>query len=382
MIIKSLLDTDFYKYTMGQVALHQFPEAQVRYEFKCRNVANWTNAHVSRIIEEVSSFCDLKLNCDEIDYLKSLGIFKDSYLDFLKVYKPDYNNFDISLKNGELKISVEGSWFTAIYWEVPLLAIVNEVYFENDYEAINSGVERLAKKTEVSNALENPFKFADFGTRRRFSADWHSDVVEHLKDNCNNFIGTSNVMLAMNNGLKPIGTMAHEFLQIGQAVAPLIDSQRFMLESWLKEYRGKLGIALTDIVGFDAFLRDFDHYLANAYSGLRHDSGNPYVWATKALAHYYKLGIDTKTKTLVFSDGLNFDIANRIHRAYSNVINIQFGIGTHITNDFENITPLQIVMKIVECNGQPVAKISDSVGKGMCNDPEYVSHLRKVFKIK
>ena len=387
MIIRSLLDTDLYKFTMGQVALHQFPEAQVKYAFKCRNQADWTDDQVSEIKSEVREFCDLKLTSEELSYLKSLDLFKDSYLDFLKLYSPDYNDFSIELlSNGELKVEVTGSWFTTIYWEVPLLAIVNEVYFKNDLwlsdGTFAGGFNKLSDKVDKVRKFDDSFKFADFGTRRRYSRDWQDTVVKEFKSLSNNFVGTSNLMFAMKYDLTPIGTMAHELFQIGQVMAPLIDSQKFMLESWLKEYRGKLGIALTDIFGFDAFLNDFDSHFATAFDGLRHDSGNPFTWADKALAHYYKLGINTKVKTLVFSDGLDIDRAKLIHDSYNNVINTSFGIGTDLTNNFDNITPLQIVMKIVECNGQPVAKVSDSIGKVHCSDKGYINYIKKVFLIK
>lgn len=383
-IIKSLLDTDLYKFTMGQVALHQFPWVNAEYEFKCRNQANWTKEHVNRIREEVLHFCSLRFTEDELDYLRGIRFFKDSFVDFLKLYQPDIRHFDMGLHTdtGELYITVNGPWFLTVFWEVPLLAIVNEVYFENKQtpDTFESGTQKIRDK--VAFSIKNPFPFVDFGTRRRFSGAWHESVLKHLMYS-DSFKGTSNVHLAKKLGLTPIGTMAHEFLQVGQALdAPLIDSQKRMLQAWVDEYRGDLGIALTDIVGFDAFLADFDLYFAKLYDGLRHDSGEPTMWASKAIQHYVDLGIDPRTKTLVFSDGLNMQKAADLHKAYSGMINVSFGIGTNLTNDFDTITPLQIVMKIVECNGRPVAKISDSPGKGMCRDPEYIKYLKKVFQIK
>jgi len=385
MIVTSLLDTDLYKFTMGQVALHQFPWVNVEYEFKCRNDAEWTPAKVGRIRHELEHFSLLKFTEDELDYLRNIRFFKDSYIDFLKLYRPDLSHLNVEHKDGELSITVKGPWFLTVYWEVPVLAIANEVYF-SDYatdELLENGLKKLIDKIEVAKASR--FSFVDFGTRRRFSHDWHDEVIDRLScsDLIEQFRGTSNVFFAKNYGLTPIGTMAHEFLQVGQALdVPLIDSQKRMLQAWVDEYRGDLGIALTDVVGFDAFLRDFDLYFAKLYDGLRHDSGDPFWWAAAAIEHYKKLGIDPKTKTLVFSDGLSLEKAKALYDGLNKDINVSFGIGTNLTNDFDGITPLQIVMKIVECNGRPVAKISDSAGKGMCRDEEYVKYLKKVFQIK
>jgi len=380
MIIKSLLDTDLYKFTMGQVALHQFPWASVKYKFKCRNEANWSVGHLVRIKEEIEHFCSLRFTKDELSYLESIRFFQPSYTDFLKFYSPDSNHVSVKLVDGELQVSVEGPWFLTVYWEVPLLAIISEVYTEEiSLNQFPRALERLEKKKEI--AKQYGFSFADFGTRRRFSRDWHDLVIENLVG-LPNFTGTSNVYLAKKYDIKPIGTMAHEFLQVGQALdVPLHQSQSRMLQSWVDEYRGDLGIALTDVITFDAFLKDFDSYFAKLYDGLRHDSGCPDVWARKAINHYKALGIDPKTKTLVFSDGLDFEKAAHLHTIFSDKANVSFGIGTNLTNDLGGLTPLQIVMKIVECNGRPVAKISDSSGKSMCEDAEYVKYLKKVFDV-
>jgi len=389
-MVDSLLDTDLYKFTMGQVALHQFPWVNVRYEFKCRNEAHWTEKHLEEIMSSVNKFCTLKLTEDELEYLSSIRFFKKSFIDFLKLYRPDSSHFDMKLEDGELKISVEGPWFLTVYWEVPLLAIISEVYFKGMDEKLSTngwesfyykGKVKLSEKIDIANDVG--FPFADFGTRRRFSSYWHREVIEQLKKHSSTFIGTSNVMLAKEFNIKPIGTMAHEFLQVGQALdVPLIDSQKRMLQAWVDEYRGDLGIALTDVIGIDAFLKDFDLYFAKLYDGLRHDSGEPSLWAGMVIQHYVDLGIDPRTKSLVFSDGLDFEKAAKLYKAYKSMAKVSFGIGTNLTNDLDGIIPLQIVMKIVKCNGRPVAKISDSPGKGMCKDDEYVAYLKKVFGVK
>ncbi len=282
----------------------------------------------------------------------------------------------------------------AMFFEVFVLAIVNELYFSalSNASVIEEGQRRLDKKVELlhqyavkQEKYDNntpPFIVADFGTRRRFSKVWQAHVVETLhKAEPKIVSGTSNVYLAKKLGMTPIGTMAHEFMQAFQALdVRLRDSQKAALEAWVHEYRGDLGIALTDVVGMDAFLRDFDLYFAKLFDGLRHDSGDPYVWGDKAIAHYKKLKIDPRTKILTFSDGLDLNKAWNLHQYFRGQIRTSFGIGTNLTNDM-GITPINIVLKLVECNGQPVAKLSDSPGKTMINNDTYLAYLRQVFEV-
>jgi nicotinate phosphoribosyltransferase len=233
------------------------------------------------------------------------------------------------------------------------------------------------------------FQFADFGTRRRFSQDWQETVVGFMarkdyktmgiRDQVG-FVGTSNVYLAKKFGVKPIGTMAHEYICLfqGTGEVPVAESQKKALQTWVDVYRGDLGIALSDTLGFDKFLRDFDKYFANLYEGVRQDSGNEFEWADRRITHYEKLGIDPKTKHLVFSDGLTFPRAVELLKHVNGRAKVSFGVGTNLTNDV-GVKPLQIVMKLVEVNGNPVAKLSDSPGKTMCEDQEYISYLLKAI---
>ena len=194
--------------------------------------------------------------------------------------------------------------------------------------------------------------------------------------------GTSNVHLAREYDLKPIGTMAHEWLMAHQQLGPrLVDSQQAALDCWVREYRGQLGIALTDCITMDAFLDDFDLYFAKLFDGLRHDSGDPLAWAEKAIAHYRRLGIDPLSKTLVFSDGLDMPKALQLFRALRGKINVSFGIGTNLTCDIPGVEPMNIVLKMTACNGHPVAKISDAPGKTQCRDENFVAYLRHVFNV-
>lgn len=386
-IIKSLLDTDLYKLTMMQVALHQFNTTDVEYTFKCRNKANWTLGMLGDINEELDEYCKLRFTERELNYLASLPFIKSNFIDFLRLYQPNRDHINAYIDaDGQLQVDVKGPWYLTIPFEVPVLAIVNETYFtrslsSTELEAkLENGRYRLEQK--VVTARSQGFPFADFGTRRRFMGEWQEEVVKTFSK-LPNFVGTSNIYLAMKYDLKPIGTMAHEYIMAGagQDEVRLVKSQSYMLQKWVDEYRGLLGTALTDTYGFDAFLKDFDLYFAKLYDGLRHDSGDPMIWAEKAIAHYESLGIDPMTKNLVFSDGLNMDKASTLWTALKDRAKISFGIGTYLTNDFEGVTPLQIVMKITTCNGHPVAKISDSAGKGMCKDDSYVAYVKKVFKI-
>jgi len=383
MIIKSLLDTDLYKFTMGQVVFHKFPDAMVEYTFKCRNEDVDLTPYTSEIIAEIDNLCNLRFQDDEIKYLRKLGWFKPSYLEFLKLLKLDSKCVQITSYHGQFGLNIVGPWLSTIYFEVPVLAIINEVYFRN--KAVPGvGQERLTEKIELINhKADDNFKFSDFGTRRRYSFEWQHYIIGELfrKTLPYRFTGTSNVYLAKKYGISPIGTMAHEFIQACQAFVRIRDSQKFAFQTWADEYRGDLGIALSDTLGMDAFLNDFDKYFAKLFDGARHDSGDPFVWCDKLIEHYKKLKIDPMTKTAVFSDGLTFPKAIELAERYKGKINTAFGIGTNLMNDF-SFCPLNIVIKMAQCNGCSVAKISDTLSKQMCKDEDYLNYLKKVFNIE
>lgn len=374
-IITSLLDQDLYKLTMMQAVLHQFPGAHVKYEFKCRNINNLSEVISPSEIEwELDVLCSRCFLDDELEYLRSIRFFKPDFLDFLRIFRLDQRFVKVSVaNNSDLKIEIEGPWLHTILFEVFVLAIINERFGRKHSEL--AGESRLKAKAEW--LLDKPIGIVEFGTRRRHSAAWQHKVYETLIKA--GIRGTSNVLLAKKTNTKPYGTMAHEWLQAGQALGPrLRDSQAYMLEAWVKEYRGDLGIALTDVIGVDAFLQDFDLYFAKLYDGVRHDSGCPMEFAKKVILHYEKLGIDPLTKQIVFSDSLDFEKAAEIQREFQGDIRVSFGIGTFLTNDMGYRAP-NTVIKMTMCNGQPVAKISDSPGKSMCKDEQYVSYLKKVF---
>jgi nicotinate phosphoribosyltransferase len=398
MIITSLLDTDLYKFTMMQVVLHQFPGAQVEYRFKCRNPGVNLAAHAAEIREEIRSLCGLHFQESELAYLRSLRFIKSDFVDFLGLFKLNEKYITVApLPTGELEIVIEGPWLHTILFEIPVLAIVNEVYFRNTQQVPDfvEGRKRLDTKiAELRAEGLAELKIADYGTRRRFSRAWHDEVLRVLtaklgtlqspgqaQGRPGQLAGTSNVLLAMKLGLIPLGTMAHEYLQASQALGPrLRDSQIFSFESWAREYRGDLGIALSDVYGMDAFLRDFDLYFCKLFDGARHDSGDPFNWGERMLEHYSRNRVDPRTKTLIFSDGLTVPRTIALYQQFRGRCQLAFGIGTNLTNDL-GYEPLQIVIKMVRCNGQPVAKLSDTPSKNMCDDEKYLAYLRQVFQI-
>ncbi len=388
-VLHSLLETDLYKFTMWQAMLHRFPATQAEYVFVCRNARDYPLTHLIPEIEaQLDHLCTLRFQPDELDYLRSLRFIKSDFVDFLRIFQFQRDFIEVRDNAGTLEIVARGPQVHVMAFEIPVLAIVNELYFRrvDQAAALAEGRRRLADKVAMLRAFaavpthRHPFEFFDFGVRRRFSADWHREVVATLQREVPEYFrGTSNVLLARDLGLVPIGTMAHEFLQTYQALGVrLRDFQRAALESWVQEYRGDLGIALTDVVGMDAFLADFDLYFAKLFDGLRHDSGDPLEWGEKALAHYARLRIDASTKRLVFSDGLDLPRAFALYRHFADRTQLGFGIGTNLTNDM-GLHTLHIVMKLTQCNGQPVAKLSDSPGKTLCEDQTFLAYLRQVF---
>jgi nicotinate phosphoribosyltransferase len=389
MIIESLLDTDLYKFSMMQVVLHQYPAAQVEYRFKCRNPGIDLVPCIDEIRDELYSLCQLRFSTDELDYLRGWRYIKSDFVDFLALFQLNQKYVEIvpsADSPGEIDIHISGPWLHTIMFEVPLLAIVNEVYFRRTSAALDLADGRQRLRDKIALLRDTPdyagCRIADYGTRRRYSRAWQEEVVTTLRDKLGaQLAGTSNVWLARKLGLVPLGTLAHEYLQAHQALGPrLRDSQVAALEAWAREYRGDLGIALSDVYGLNAFLRDFDMYFCKLFDGTRHDSGDPFEWGEKVLAHYRANRVDPRNKVLVFSDGLDIPRVMHLYAHFRGRCLLAFGVGTNLTNDV-GPTPLNIVIKMIRCNGQPVAKLSDSPGKNMCEDPAYVTYLRQVFEI-
>ena len=390
-IITSLLETDLYKFSMGQAIYHQFPGYKTTWTFKCRNKdVRFTKEMVEEIKEQVKAYCTLTFTEEELSYLDSIKWIKGSYIDFLRLWRPRYEDIDINTDNAcGLAIESKGTWLNTSMYEIPILAIVNEVYFrmQHNYDdLIRSFKEKLdAKYEKLREGHWYAGTFSEFGLRRRLSAQAQELVVEkfsHLNDNmkcASTFVGTSNVFLAKKFGLTPVGTMAHEWIMcVGQGNHkhnPAY-SNWYALDAWVREYGVLNGTALTDAITTDCFLKDFQLTFATLFSGVRHDSGDPIEWGEKMISHYKSLGVDPAQKTLLFSDSLNFERADQIFRHFNGRAKVAFGIGTYLSNDTD-VPALNIVMKTTACNGQDVAKISDTPGKGMCKNPEYVDYLQR-----
>lgn len=381
MIIESLLDNDFYKFTMLNAVLKEFYYvSEVEYEFVCRNGENLDHIY-DDVCKEIDHLCSLSFTTEEIQYFERFSYLSKTFLKYLSKFK--FNREHVVIENNPFRLKIIGPWHQTILFEVPVLAIINEVYHRKLDVDMESGIKRLYDKMRIIKFTD--FKFADFGTRRRFSKDWHDRIINTIKySNYFNLIGTSNVYLAEKYDLKPIGTQAHEWYLAGQALCncALENFQEKMLQKWIDVYRGNPGIALTDTIGVDAFLIDFDKYFAKLYDGLRQDSGSPYIFANKIIHHYKSLGIDPKSKTIVFSDGLDFINALELYRKFKDVINVSFGIGTNLTNDFEGIKPLSIVIKMQKCMGYSVAKISDTPEKEQCQNKEYLEKIKQTFQVR
>lgn len=389
-IITSLLDNDAYKFSMGQAIFHQYNNYTTTWTFKCRNKnVEFTPTMVREITYQIKAYCNLFFKESELDYLRSIKWIKDDYIDYLRLWRPRYQDFTINTDSDcGLNIETNGTWLNTSMYEVPVLAIVNEVYFkfqDNYNELRESYFNRLENKiVALEKDIDNIGTFSEFGTRRRFSKVTQDFAVSELssrKLGWSNFIGTSNMYLAKKYGVTPVGTMAHEWIMCagqGNHKHNPAYSNWYALNSWVKEYGVLNGIALTDTITTDCFLKDFQLTYATLFSGVRHDSGDPVEWGKKIIEHYKQLGVDPKTKTLLFSDSLDFETADMLRHTFENETNVAFGIGTYISND-TIADPLNIVMKVTKCNGQDVAKISDTEGKGMCKNPDYVDYLKRAI---
>ena len=387
-IIQSLLDTDLYKFTMMQAVLHQFPGAQVEYKFKCRSAGVQLAPYMDEIRDEIRQLCELHFTEDELAYMRGMRFIKSDFVDFLGLFKLNQKYIHLTaLPNGEIDIRVRGPWLHTIMFEIPVLAIVSEVYFRNTQPGLDltEGRRRLQDKIALMKGVHD-LKIADYGTRRRFSLEWQREVLQTLQADLGTgpdgqLTGTSNVLFAMELGMRPMGTMAHEYLQACQALGPrLRDSQVFGFEKWAQEYRGDLGIALSDVYGMNAFLRDFDMYFCKLFDGARHDSGDPFQWGERMIEHYQANRVDPRSKVIIFSDGLTSPRCIELHERFRGRIQTAFGVGTNLTND-RGPDALHLVLKMIECNGQPVAKISDTPGKTMVEDEGYLAYLRQVFDL-
>ena len=389
-IVISLLDTDLYKFNMNQVIFHKHTNLSGQYYFKCRNEGVvFTPEMVDEIKAQIDHLCSLRFNNEELDYMRSIRFIKNDYVEFLRLWHPmrDYVKVDL-LPDGELSVVVDGPLFSAMQFEIYLLEIINEVYFRFRYDynmLVDSAKVRLDEKIKAINDGKYTFNFAEFGCRRRLSRVWEGEVIRRFATETNKCVGTSNVFYAKRFNLTPIGTYAHEFVQMYQGIPsiPLAFTNHFAMQDWYDEYKGDNGTALSDTITTDLFLLDFDRSMVNNYTGVRHDSGDPYAWGEKIIAHYKKYGVDPKTKLLLFSDSLNFDKAQELQNYFVKKAKVSFGIGTFCSND-TCVDPLNIVIKLQYVNGRPVAKLSDNPEKAMSQDMEYLKYLKGAvdFRLK
>lgn len=387
-IVVSLLDTDLYKFNMNQVIFHKHTNLMGEYHFKCRNKGVvFTPEMFEEINAQIDHLCTLRFKKDELNYLRTIRFIKDDYVEFLRLWHPIREYVETSLsEDGILTVKVKGPIFSCMQFEIYLLEIINEVYFRMNFnyeELLKSAEERLDNKIKQFNDGTYTFKFAEFGCRRRLSREWEDVVVRRLTSETQNCVGTSNVYLAMKYNLTPIGTYAHEFVQMYQGIdsIPLAYTNHFAMQDWYDEYKGDNGTALTDTLGTDLFLLDFNHSMVNNYTGVRHDSGDPYEWGEKIIAHYKKYGVDPKSKLLLFSDGLDFEKAQNLYNYFNDKTKVSFGIGTFCSNDTEE-KALNIVIKLQYVNGRPVAKLSDTPGKTMCDDEDYIQYLHNAVEFR
>ena len=387
-IIISLLDTDLYKFNMDQVIFHKHTDLCGQYYFKCRSKgAVFTPEMIEEINGQIDHLCTLSFREEELDYLRSIRFIKNDYVEFLRLWHPirSYVKAEAA-ENGGLSVVVDGPLFSAMQFEIYLLEIINEVYFRMTYdydELLASAKERLDAKIKALNDGTYTFHFAEFGCRRRLSREWQDTVVRRFVSETKSCVGTSNVYLAMKYNVTPIGTYAHEFVQMYQGIdsIPLAYTNHYAMQDWYDEYDGDNGTALTDTITTDLFLLDFNRSMVNNYTGVRHDSGDPYEWGEKIIAHYEKYGVDPKTKLLLFSDSLDFDRAQKLYEHFCGKTKVSFGIGTFCTNDTK-AEALNIVIKLQYVNGRPVAKLSDSEGKAMCRDDDYLEYLRRSVEFR
>ncbi|WP_455233314.1 nicotinate phosphoribosyltransferase [Geopseudomonas aromaticivorans] len=392
-IIQNLLDTDYYTFTMQQAILHQHPNVDVEYDFIVRSDENLVQ-YIPEVRQEIERLCDMSMTDDQLRFLgdpTKRGYIKPDYIEFMRLFRLNLRYVHVFEREGQMAVRVRGSWVHTIPFEQPILAMVSEIRNRHVYPnvTLDDVRERLYAKFDnircktTSDELKY-LKVADFGTRRRLSFLAQKEMVHVMsREFPGVFVGTSNVHLGREFNLPVIGTMAHQWLMAHQQLGRLRESQSAALDNWVKEYRGELGIALTDTISSDFFLSEFDSYFAKLFDGPRQDSADPFEWGEKFIAHYKKLRIDPLTKTFVFSDSLKIDeICIDLMRHFRDRVGFSFGVGTSQACDVEGVKPLQIVMKLVRVNGQPVVKFSDDPIKNVCEDENFKSYAATTFGVK
>lgn len=403
-IITHLSDNDFYKYTMGQLFVHQFHDMEVEWTYKNRDPERkFTQEMIDEINYQIDLYSKLRYTQWELDNFAKIDFLKHDYINFLRRYTVDRDHITCVLNKETMQpeIHFRGYNVDESFHEVPVMSIVSEVWFRMTYtpeeqeKIIEDAKERFKEK--VDKLIKGEIQigvFSEFGTRRRFCKqfqEWALRYIMQFQFKGTKFVGTSNVYFSFLLGTKPVGTMAHEAIELVGQGLPIHNpaySNHYMMKHWIKEYGVKNGIYLTDCITTDAFLKDFGVEYATLFSGVRHDSGDPMEWGEKMLNHYMKLGVKAADKTLLFSDSLDFARAEVIYQRFSLRCKVAFGIGTWLMNDTGHFKPMNQVIKLTEVNGIPVCKISDAginketglPDKFMGKDKEYAEYLTRAIK--
>lgn len=392
MRIRSILDNDFYKFTMQNAVVNLYPKSKARYAFINRGNHSYPAGFAERLMAEIRNLESLKLTADEKKFLAvTCPYLPPTYLDFLQGFRYDASEVQVTQEGDQIFVHIEGYWYRTILWEVPIMFLICELYYEEPEVISKLGgrvddedVARTAKnKIEKYQSLG--VTIADFGTRRRHSYHVQKIVVETMKQyGGKTFIGTSNVHLAMVAGTRPIGTHAHEWFMFHAAKFGFKMSNPLALENWVAIYRGDLGIALSDTYTTEVFFKAFDKKFSKLFDGVRHDSGDAIEFSQKTIDHYKRLGIDPRSKTIIFSDALDYEKVSAIARFCEGKIGASFGIGTNFTNDV-GLTPLNIVLKMTEAHPEhgewnKVVKLSDEKGK-YTGDPKTIELAKIILEV-
>lgn len=390
-IVNYMTDTDMYKFTMMQAYLHHCPNEKVVWKWKCRSKGVDLTKLITKIRAEINHVCKLRFQQFELDWFRNgpqHDLFSEDFIDYLERFQLNAKYFNIGVNsNHELEITAEGPILQTTLFEIYTMQIIQELYMRTqniDLEKARKNRAKAVNKLNKATKAGMKFRYADFGGRRRYSFDWQDETIGYMVKNCLSFSGTSNVYFAIKYGITAIGTYAHEMYAVYQGMrnVRLSEAQRAVFDVWTKEYRGNLGIALSDNFGFRAFLNDFDLYYAKLFDGCRHDSGNPFKWGDMLIEHYKKLRIDPRTKVACFSDSLDVEKMIDLAAYFNDRILVTFGVGTYFMATITGGSPISMVMKIVKCNGYHVVKLSDAIGKCMCENQSTIDYTMDVYQYR
>lgn len=388
MIINSILENDLYKFSMSYYYQVHYPNAWGTFTFHDRNNTQYSEEFVVALKEELATLSSLSLRAEEFEWaVKSIHYIPQCFWEWLCFFRFEADKVSVWLdEQRHLHIEVSDLMYKVTFYEIPILAIVSELYHSLKGDGYQTRAEleaamtpKMAEKVDI--ALRHNLYFADFGMRRRYNTLSEQVMIEYMKANCPTFAGTSTVWFAMKYGIKPIGTMAHECFMFQAAVHTPKEANYQVMERWVDVYDGNLGTVLTDTYTVDAFLRNFSMKLAKLYDGVRHDSGDPLEFGERIISKYESYGIDPMSKTIVFSDGLDFPTAAKIKEYFAGRIKVTFGIGTNLTCDIDGVEPMNIVMKLKQCRinpRQPIygcVKLSDVTGKAI-GTPEDIANYK------